>query len=475
MTKEKRNQPKAAPAKKPSKKVGVKKEVARAAKGPARGKLRRIVRMNPDEKKLAGTLSLKLKKGKREGKPLVLAQARTGKKDVVERTEKAKVEKPLSAEKATSVFREPESKIVTNPDIEEAVVKSFKEDSFETKGLTEAEIKSEVEDRVIRAKAEQIGERVLIPGKEGKPGMTEGQYIEKLAKDHDIDPNTLLIARAKNQAGIGAEVDKENTITDPEAYKQSLETFAQNFKKAQDYIAANKDLIAQNPDIQARAMAILQGKDPNDLSPEAQAKLRTQIATDERLGEQFSTLNRMTTGNTSSLNNIGSGIGTVSLDPADLNATPPLDQKKYAPGSAEAQQLFAKAARDNGMPEEWGKSPGLHSVLGKESGGIVGRLNYTFKAVAKRMGTSVDDPKFVGWVHGKLRSGASAKDFGIRSTATGLGQLLIGNVKKHYPGGISEIGKPEGEAAGMLAYMKSRYGTPDNAAAKYGKMGHEGY
>ena len=61
------------------------------------------------------------------------------------------------------------------------------------------------------------------------------------------------------------------------------------------------------------------------------------------------------------------------------------------------------------------------------------------------------------------------------SSATGLGQLLLRNVEKYYPSGRLGLGVPVEEAAGMLAYIADRYGTPENAWNSYGKMGHEGY
>ena len=108
----------------------------------------------------------------------------------------------------------------------------------------------------------------------------------------------------------------------------------------------------------------------------------------------------------------------------------------------------------------------------KESGGIVGRLNYTFAAVAKRMGTSINDPKFVTFIHQKLQAGAKASDFGIRSTATGVGQCIRSNVIAYYPDKFQGIGKADSECIGMLRYIKARYKTPENVVAHYGKS-HE--
>jgi SLT domain-containing protein len=61
-----------------------------------------------------------------------------------------------------------------------------------------------------------------------------------------------------------------------------------------------------------------------------------------------------------------------------------------------------------------------------------------------------------------------------RSSASGLGQLLLANVDEHYPDGRAGIGDPLNEAAGMLSYIKKRYGNPDEAWRMYGRY-HEGY
>lgn len=135
----------------------------------------------------------------------------------------------------------------------------------------------------------------------------------------------------------------------------------------------------------------------------------------------------------------------------------------YPPHSAEARELFARAARLVGLPEAWASSQGLHEILRRESAGVVGRPNYTYGARAKDRTT---------WpsVHAELRAGKIT----AKSSATGLGQLLLRNVDLYYPTGRAGIGDALSEAAGMLRYIAARYGTPDNAWAQYGKH-HEGY
>ncbi|HBP21330.1 MAG TPA: hypothetical protein DEA08_26520 [Planctomycetes bacterium] len=136
---------------------------------------------------------------------------------------------------------------------------------------------------------------------------------------------------------------------------------------------------------------------------------------------------------------------------------------QYPAFSNEAKQLFAAAARLIGVPESWAYSNGLHQILFKESKGWVGIPNYSY-------GRRKTDHSAWASVHEELRRGRIR----ARSSATGLGQLLLSNVDKYYPQGRAGIGDPLNEAAGMLAYIRDRYRTPARAWALYGKR-HEGY
>lgn len=135
----------------------------------------------------------------------------------------------------------------------------------------------------------------------------------------------------------------------------------------------------------------------------------------------------------------------------------------YEPHSADAKALFAAAADLAGVPRAWAESPALHNILAKESRGRVGVPNYTY---GKR---SRDEGQWSS-VHEELRAGKKR----TRSSATGLGQLILPNVDAYYPAGREGIGNPLDEAAGMLAYIKDRYRSPERAWARYGKNG-EGY
>ena len=151
--------------------------------------------------------------------------------------------------------------------------------------------------------------------------------------------------------------------------------------------------------------------------------------------------------------------------------------KRYMPFSREAKELFREAAKAEGLPESWGDSKGLHYILKKESNGFVGIPNYCIKTSSGRR--AKDFPSSWPKIHQELRDNTLPRNRnncgrGRTSTASGLGQLLIANVDTYYPNGRRGIGDPMSEARGMLRYIKSRYGNPNNAWAQYGKN-HEGY
>ena len=150
----------------------------------------------------------------------------------------------------------------------------------------------------------------------------------------------------------------------------------------------------------------------------------------------------------------------------------------YAPGSAELSTLLSSATMLTGLPNSWASSSAMHELVRKESGGWVGRPNYTW-------GTLSDPSSASRWPSEVWRP---LKDLGPRdvpdwvkdlakergrqwSSATGLGQLLTSNAEKYYPSGMDGIGDPLEEAAGMLMYVADRYGDPDTAYAMHGRSG----
>jgi hypothetical protein len=172
----------------------------------------------------------------------------------------------------------------------------------------------------------------------------------------------------------------------------------------------------------------------------------------------------------------------------------------YPPGSIQIVELFTEAARRAGYPPEWGSLPGLvgssrdipgGGVVSRESGGVVGRLNYTWR---RSSNTSVFDlpvkapegerPSWeekqpqnieyaIRWIQtaGTRPDGYLDNDIeegvrlppGITSSATGLGQLLSSIGYEHMPEKYNGYGIPMQEAIGMLNYINDRYGHPNSA------------
>ncbi|MEZ4272693.1 MAG: hypothetical protein R3C68_15055 [Myxococcota bacterium] len=143
----------------------------------------------------------------------------------------------------------------------------------------------------------------------------------------------------------------------------------------------------------------------------------------------------------------------------------------YPRGVAETTALFTAAARLAGLPELWATSEALFNIYEQECLGYVGIPNYTYGTdltALIKFGTM--DLAMWKRVHQDLKDGKKT----ARSSATGLGQLLLSNVDTYYPARRDGIGVPIQEAAGMLAYIKDRYGSPEVAWAAYGTL-HEGY
>ena len=135
---------------------------------------------------------------------------------------------------------------------------------------------------------------------------------------------------------------------------------------------------------------------------------------------------------------------------------------RFPPGSPEMIALFEAAARRAGVPESWARSRALHELLSRESGGVVGIPNYTYRS----RGDQATWPR----IHTDLKAGRIR----ARSSATGLGQLLSRNARVYYPNGLDGIGVPLQEAIGMLLYIRQGYRTPERALAAYNSR-HEGY
>lgn len=192
--------------------------------------------------------------------------------------------------------------------------------------------------------------------------------------------------------------------------------------------------------------------------------------------------------------------------PIEKEVSKPFQHEQFPPFSIKAKKLFEDAAfmatqheqsrgfeffnangpLPKGIPAEWAdfnteNGKALHEILKKESSGYVGAPNYSYlKAIERRDGGKISFSDWTGekyaetWqvIIDRLKKGR--KYLGTRSTASGLGQMILSNVKKFYPSGTSGVGDAYEEAAGMMLYIKSRYGTPAEAWAQYGGCSEDG-
>jgi hypothetical protein len=160
---------------------------------------------------------------------------------------------------------------------------------------------------------------------------------------------------------------------------------------------------------------------------------------------------------------IGGGILAGIVLTAGRRSSSAVRARQYPPYAPRTVALFEEAARRAGFPPSWGSDHGLHYVLDGESSGWVGRPNYTWDDL---FGEDFNKPQNAdqwprAWAY--LRRG----EIPVRSSATGLGQLLLRKVDAFYPDGRAGIGDPMNEAIGMLRYIEDRYGSPSVAGRYY--------
>lgn len=135
-----------------------------------------------------------------------------------------------------------------------------------------------------------------------------------------------------------------------------------------------------------------------------------------------------------------------------------LQKKRFVPGSRDAIILFTVACQSAWLPVEWAKSKSTHEILWHESNWKVWILNYTMKNISTETFKQ------------KATSNYSNNPTWVKSTASGLGQLLLSNVDKFYPDWRAWIWDALNEAVWMLRYVKDRYWSPDVCMSVYWKM-----
>lgn len=138
----------------------------------------------------------------------------------------------------------------------------------------------------------------------------------------------------------------------------------------------------------------------------------------------------------------------------------PSDRPQYKPNSPELRDLLAAAAAQAGLPIEWASDPATHELIRRESGGWVGKPNYTIPNASNKA--------YWPSIWAQLRSGASIPG---SSDAAGLGQLLPANMDAFAPSGRHGYGVAMEEAIAFLRYVYKRYGSPAVALSMHGKLG----
>ena len=134
--------------------------------------------------------------------------------------------------------------------------------------------------------------------------------------------------------------------------------------------------------------------------------------------------------------------------------------ERYPPNSDELRALLRAAAAQAGLPGAWADDPATHELIRRESGGWVGRPNYTIPGASNRS----------KWpeIWAKLRTGQPLPG---ASDAAGLGQLLPSNMDAYAPSKRAGYGVALEEAIAFLRYVSDRYGSPAVALSMHGKLG----
>lgn len=147
------------------------------------------------------------------------------------------------------------------------------------------------------------------------------------------------------------------------------------------------------------------------------------------------------------------GLGVLAMIPDN-------QLQQYKPNSPELRALLQAAAAQAGLPASWADDPATHELIRRESGGWVGRPNYTIPNAGNK----------AAWpaIWEQLRRGAKIAG---SSDAAGLGQLLPSNMDAFAPSGRRGYGVAVEEAVAFLRYVYQRYGSPTVALSMHGKLG----
>lgn len=143
-----------------------------------------------------------------------------------------------------------------------------------------------------------------------------------------------------------------------------------------------------------------------------------------------------------------------------------VSDSRYAPGAASTHALALAACEVLELPEQVASADGLHNIIRRESGGYVGRPNYTIHLDGEAVsGIASADAWPKVWE--RLRSGDVAElwpDGVSHSTACGLGQLLSSNMAQLGPTGVEGYGDGLAEMCALISYVLARYRAPGASA-----------
>lgn len=316
--------------------------------------------------------------------------------------------------------------------------------------------------------ASDAPEAASAPGAARTYTVKPGDNVSHIARDHRVSVNELLAANP--QIRNPSLIHPGDELRLPEGARAPRSADHRRMAGARGGVDAR----TRNPALFSEHDTLTRGvRGPEvRVAQERLAALGYGVAVDGIFGKQtheavraFQTANDLEPNGTVGAST-WDALRSPDAKPANVLQAAPGDfprLDRYPPGSPEQVALFRAAARRAGLPESWASSSGLQNILRRESNGRVGVPNYTYGARQR-------DPSAWAEIHNELKEGRIT----ARSSATGLGQLLLSNVDRFYPSGRRGIGDPLEEAVGMMRYIRSRYGNPDRAWALYGTR-HEGY
>jgi hypothetical protein len=143
--------------------------------------------------------------------------------------------------------------------------------------------------------------------------------------------------------------------------------------------------------------------------------------------------------------------------------------ERYQPGSEDAKSLMRAACSVLKVDPLIADAKGAHEIMQRESGGWVGRPNYTIQLDGLKM-SHVNNRARWPEVWAMLKASGSKAPLWppgkTVSTACGLGQLLQSNMSHFGMEGLSDFGDPLAEMIAYMRYVRGRYRNPNVSDAQ---------